>query len=63
MPIKIIPKFLSVAEVAESLGLCQRTVKRRIEDGELAAHKFGQKWKIDEADLQDYIARSRYAGE
>lgn len=60
MTINVIPKFLSVAEVAESLGLCERTVKRRIESGELAAHKFGQKWKIKEADLQDYIARSRY---
>jgi excisionase family DNA binding protein len=52
-------QFFTIAEVAECLGVCPRTVRRRIKSGELVAHRFGRALRIAESDLKAFIARHR----
>jgi excisionase family DNA binding protein len=51
--------LLSVAQVAERLRLCSKTVRRRIAEGGLPVHRIGRSLRISEADLGDFLARSR----
>lgn len=60
MPITIKHQMLSVAEVAEALNICERTVKRRISEGKLVAYKPGLKWRIKQSDLDAYLNRVRH---
>lgn len=60
MTITVKTRMLSVTDVAEVLGVCERTVKRRILEGRLVAYKPGLKWKIQQADLDDYLERVRH---
>jgi excisionase family DNA binding protein len=48
-----------VAHMAEYLGVCPRTVRRRIKSGELVAHRFGRALRIAESDLKAFIAHHR----
>lgn len=48
------PGLLSVAEVAVRLGVSPRTLKRRISDGDLSAHKIGQQWRIAISDIEGF---------
>lgn len=50
-----IMNFLSVEQVATSLGLSEKTVRKYINEGELKAFKLGTSWKITEEDLQAFI--------
>jgi excisionase family DNA binding protein len=52
-------RFFKVVEVAEMLGVCERTVRRWIAGGLLAAHSFGTAVRISEADLRAFIAQHR----
>ncbi len=54
-------RLLTIKEVAEYLRLDPKTVRRRIKDGELAAHKVGRQWRIAESDLKKYL-RDRWRG-
>jgi excisionase family DNA binding protein len=38
-----LPALLSIAQVAEATGLCDRTIRRRIDDGTFIAHRIGPK--------------------
>lgn len=51
--------MLSVAEVAERLGVSEQTVLRLITAGDLGAHKVGKQYRIDPQALADYLARAR----
>lgn len=51
--------LLTVAEVAARLGLCTKTVRRRIADGGLPVHRLGRSLRVSEADLGAYLERSR----
>ena len=53
-------RFFTVAEVAESIGVSVRTVRRWIKRGELVAHHFGAVVRIAESDLKAFIARHRH---
>ena len=55
-------RFLTIHDVAERLGVCERTVQRWITDGQLVAHKFGHLVRISEADLALFIASRRRFG-
>jgi len=46
-----------VREVAEILRLTDRTLYTYIKDGRLKATKIGNRWKITEEDLRDFITR------
>jgi excisionase family DNA binding protein len=52
-------KFLTVPQVAQELGISERSVWRLIEDEELPAHDFGSSTRVKRSDLDAYIARSK----
>ena len=56
-------RLLSVEEVARRLNVSPRTVKRRILEGELAAHKIGPQWRIAMRDVESYLRRHRFGGD
>ena len=52
-------KFYTACDVAELLEVSLRSVRRWIEAGELAAHRFGAAVRIADADLKEFVARRR----
>jgi excisionase family DNA binding protein len=52
-------RVLSVAEVAKRLGVAEKTVRRKIDKGELPAVRFGNLVRVGERDLAAYVGRSR----
>ena len=53
------PGFLGVAEVAETLGVSVKTIRRWIEQGELRVHRLGRQLRISDEDLAAFISRAR----
>lgn len=51
--------WLTIIDVAELLQLSERTVRRWIESGDLAAHKLGRQWRISTRDLEEYLREQR----
>jgi excisionase family DNA binding protein len=51
--------FFTVPEVAEHLGVADRTVWRWIEVRQLVAHRFGRAVRISEQDLRRFLAAHR----
>lgn len=51
--------FYSIDEAAKILGLSWRTIKRRIESGELKAAKIGQQYRISKEDLIAFIESTK----
>jgi len=54
-------RFITVAEVAEFIGVSQRTVRRWIKQKKLVAHYFGAAVRIAETDLKAFIVEHRQA--
>ncbi len=54
-----IPHFFTVIEVARLLQISSKTVRRRIQCGELHAHRIGGQLRISEEDLAAFLARMR----
>jgi excisionase family DNA binding protein len=52
-------RFFTIAEVAESLHVATRTVRRWIKAGDLVAHRAGAVVRIAEADLRAFLALHR----
>jgi excisionase family DNA binding protein len=52
-------KFFTIAEVAESLHVATRTVRRWIEAGDLVVHRIGGILRIAEGDLRAFLALHR----
>jgi excisionase family DNA binding protein len=48
-------RFLSLEDVAERLQVSDRTVRRWVKDGKLAAYKPGREWRIRPSDLEDFL--------
>jgi excisionase family DNA binding protein len=48
-------RFLSLEDVAERLQVSDRTVRRWVKDGKLAAYKPGREWRIRPRDLEDFL--------
>ncbi|TML90708.1 MAG: helix-turn-helix domain-containing protein [Actinobacteria bacterium] len=53
--------WMSTQEAAEKLGITVRTLYRLIDHGDLAAYKFGRVIRLQEADVDEFINRSRIA--
>jgi excisionase family DNA binding protein len=53
--------FFTIADVAERLNVCERTVRRWIDFGLLRVHRFGRTVRISEADLAAFLATHRAA--
>jgi excisionase family DNA binding protein len=54
-----IPRMIAVDELAESLGVCSRTVRRWIAHGDLHAHRLGRRILIAEQDAAAFVAAGR----
>jgi excisionase family DNA binding protein len=52
-------RFFTIANVAESLRVSTRTVRRWIDAGELIGHRFNGVLRISDADVQAFLARHR----
>ncbi len=57
-------RFLSLEDVAERLQVSDRTVRRWVKEGKLAAYKPGREWRIRPGDLEDFLeSRKVHPGE
>jgi excisionase family DNA binding protein len=56
-----LPTLLTIGQVAETLQISTKTVRRWVEGGDLIAHRIGRQWRISEADLQAFIRMRRVA--
>lgn len=54
------PRFFTISDITNCLGVSSRTVRRWIASGELKAHRFGRSVRIAESDLNDFINRHRH---
>lgn len=54
-----VPRLLTIAEVALHLRVCQRTVSRKIKDGDLRSHRVGNRIRIPESDVIAYLLRGK----
>ena len=52
-------RWMSTQEAAERLGITVRTLYRLIDEGQLAAYKFGRVIRLQEADVDGFIDASR----
>jgi excisionase family DNA binding protein len=57
----VVGRLTPIAEVAERLNVCERTVRRWIAAGLLPVHRFGRTVRISEADLAAFLALRREA--
>jgi excisionase family DNA binding protein len=55
-------RWLTIADVAELLQVSERTVRRWLDAGDLAAHKLGRQWRISDKDLEQYLLSRRQGG-
>ncbi len=54
-------RWMSTREASERLGVTLRTLYRFIDEGQLAAYKFGRVIRIKEGDVEDFIEGARIA--
>jgi len=53
----VLPRLLTIQEVADILRIHARTAYRLVKDGNLAAIRVGTQWRVTEDALHDYVAR------
>ncbi len=54
-------RWMSTRTASERLGVTLRTLYRFIDEGQLAAYKFGRVIRIKEADVEGFIEAARIA--
>lgn len=54
-----LPTLLTIEQVAATLQVNPRTIRRWIEAGDLVTHRFGRGYRVSEADLQAFIRLGR----
>jgi excisionase family DNA binding protein len=54
-------RWLSTGAAARRLGVTVRTLYRLIDEGELPAYKFGRVIRLQQSEVDDFIASSRIA--
>ena len=52
-------EWLSTADAAKALGITPRTLYRFIDQGELAAYRFGRVIRVKQADVDAFIEGAR----
>ena len=50
---------MTIAQAAEYLKVCDKTVRRLISRQELAASKVGKSWRIQQSDIDKYLSETR----
>jgi len=53
----LLPKLLTIREVADILRIHPRTAYRLVKDGNIAAIRVGTQWRVTEDALHEYVAR------
>ena len=53
----LLPRLLTIREVADILRIHARTAYRLVKDGNIAAIRVGTQWRVTEDALHDYVAR------
>ena len=53
--------ILTIAQAAEYLKVCDKTVRRLISKKELIASKVGSSWRIQKEDIEKYLDKTRNA--
>ncbi len=51
--------FWTTRDIAEHFGVCERTVRRWIDAGDLVAHRFGRSVRIADNDRRAFLAAHR----
>jgi excisionase family DNA binding protein len=59
MMLAVDERYMTLPEVAEQLKMSRRTVYRWVKDGDLAAYKFANEYRITESDLKEFLERRR----
>jgi excisionase family DNA binding protein len=54
-----LPRLLTVPQAAEALSVCERTIWRWIEAGEIGTYRLGRVVRIAEAELVRFLERRR----
>jgi excisionase family DNA binding protein len=54
-------RWMSTREASERLGVTLRTLYRFVDEGQLAAYKFGRVIRLKESDVDRFIESSRIA--
>lgn len=54
-------RWMSTREASERLGVTLRTLYRFIDEGQLAAYKFGRVIRLQSSDVERFIEASRIA--
>lgn len=54
-----LPTCLTIHQVADQLGVSDKTVRRWVWDGELRHHRLGSSIRISEEDLAAFLAARR----
>jgi len=54
--VELLEAYAGVEEVAERLGIHPESVRRLIRQGKLPAIKFGNKWLVDKAILEQFAS-------
>ena len=52
--------LLTIRQAADLMQLSEKTIRRRIDDGSLIAHKLGAVWRLAPRDVEDYLRRARH---
>lgn len=60
--VELLQGYLTVAEVASSLKLTPRRVRKIVQDGRLTAVKIGNMWMITRESLAAFKSKPRKAG-
>ena len=47
--------IFTIAQTAEYLKVCDKTIRRLIAKKELSASKVGKSWRIRKSDIDDYL--------
>lgn len=55
--IELLEQYAGVKEVSERLNIHPESVRRLIRQGKLPAIKFGNKWLVDKATLEQFASR------
>ena len=56
-------KILTLKQVSEILGVTDRTVQNLILRGELHGFRIGERWKVEEEEVDAYIQRQKQKAE
>lgn len=56
-----LPHLIDVATLAEHLGLTERTIRRKVADGEIPHYKLGNSIRFDPVEIEAWLQACRVA--